>query len=185
MSHAPRIIAGSARGRRLHVPETGVRPTKDRVKASVFSALDARGLLHDAVVLDLFAGCGALGLEALSRGAAQATFADTDRLALAAVRANVEAFGMTDRARVIAGGAEAVARGSGTADLAFVDPPYDRHSTEISGLLAVLVERLPGGTIVLERPSRGERVARPTGWEVTWERVFGDTLVQFLQQEQF
>lgn len=183
VSHAPRIIAGSARGRRLRVPETGVRPTKDRVKASVFSALDARGLLQDAVVLDLFAGCGALGLEALSRGAAQATFADTDRLALAAVRANVEAFGMTDRARVLAGGAEAVARGSGTADLAFVDPPYEREAAEIAALLAVLVERLPGGTIVLERPSRGERVAPPAGWEVTWERVFGDTLVEFLQQE--
>jgi len=166
------------------VPDTGVRPTKDRVKASIFSALDARGLLHDAVVLDLFAGCGALGLEALSRGAAQATFADTDRLALAAVRENVAALGMADRARVLAGGAETLARGSGTVDLAFVDPPYELDASEVAALLAVLVERLPGGTIVLERPSRGAAVEMPDGWEVTWDRVFGDTLVRFLQQQE-
>ena len=84
----------------MRVPDVGVRPTKDRVKASVFSALDARGLLDDAVVLDVFAGCGALGLEALSRGAAQASFTDTDRLAIAAVRENVAALGMADRAVV-------------------------------------------------------------------------------------
>src|SRR4051812_35762041 len=174
----PRIIAGTARGRRLQVPLAGVRPTKDRVKASVFSALDARGLLDGAVVLDLFAGCGALGLEALSRGAAQAVLVERDPAALHALRQNIAALDLADRATVRAGSAErmlsdpgAGPRGTGstgtTFDVAFVDPPYETHPEPVAALLSRLAERVPGGTIVLERPARGGAVEPPAGWSVT------------------
>jgi 16S rRNA (guanine966-N2)-methyltransferase len=168
------------------VPADGVRPTKDRVKAAVFSALDARGLLDGAVVLDLFAGCGALGLEALSRGAAEAVFVERDPAALSALRANVQALGWADRAKVQAGAAERFAAatadgGRSSFDLAFVDPPYDMAATDVGGVLERLAARVPGGTMVVERPARGEPPPAPEGWSVTWERTFGDTLVTFVQ----
>jgi 16S rRNA (guanine966-N2)-methyltransferase len=170
------------------VPPFGVRPTKDRVKAAVFSALDARGLLDGAVVLDLYAGCGALGLESLSRGAAQVTFVERDLSALQALRGNVAALGWTDRAMVRAGAAErlAVERGpqAGSFDLAFVDPPYEMTDERLDPVLAALVERLPDGTIVLERPARRSGpLPAPPGWSVTWERTFGDTLIAFVQPQ--
>jgi 16S rRNA (guanine966-N2)-methyltransferase len=181
----PRIIAGTARGRRLQVPLTGVRPTKDRVKAAVFSALDARGLLDGAVVLDLFAGCGALGLEALSRGADAAVFVEREAPALQALRANVAALGWAGRAQLRAGAAErfAAETGGGSFDVAFVDPPYEMPEAAVAAVLEHLVARVPGGTIVLERPARGGSVPAPSGWSVTWERTFGDTLVTFVQPE--
>ncbi|HEY1741315.1 MAG TPA: 16S rRNA (guanine(966)-N(2))-methyltransferase RsmD [Acidimicrobiia bacterium] len=184
----PRIIAGTARGRRLEVPPAGVRPTKDRVKAAVFSALDARGLLDGAVVLDLYAGCGALGLESLSRGAAHGTFVERDPAALQALRDNVSALGWRDRAVVRAGAAERVVaeRGpqAGSFDLAFVDPPYEMADARVAEVLARLVERLPDGTIVVERPSHGSGpLPAPPGWSVMWERTFGDTLVAFVQPQ--
>ncbi len=188
----PRIIAGTARGLRLQVPPKGVRPTKDRVKAAVFSALDARALLDGAVVLDLYAGCGALGLEALSRGAEHATFVERDPAALQAVRENIQALGWSGRAVVRAAAAERFAAergpvsgsGSGSAsfDLAFVDPPYELGDDAVGALLDRLVERVPGGTVVLERPvHRAGPLPSPAGWSVTWERTFGDTLVAFVQ----
>ncbi len=185
-SSQPRIIAGTARGRRLEVPAAGVRPTKDRVKAAVFSALDARGLLDGAVVVDLYAGCGALGLEALSRGAAHATFVERDPAALAALRANVAALCCTDRAQVRAGAVDRFVAetgpAAGTFDLAFADPPYDSGDEALAAVLVRLVERVPGGTIVLERPARRPGpLPAPPGWSVTWERTFGDTLVAFVQ----
>ena len=167
------------------MPPTGVRPTKDRVKAAVFSALDARGLLDGAVVLDLFAGCGALGLEALSRGAARAVFVERDAAALQALRENVEALGWSGEARVRAGPAERFAAepGAGTFDVAFVDPPYEMADAPVGAVLERLADRVAGGTIVLERPARGGPVPLPPGWTVTWERTFGDTLVAFVQPE--
>ena len=187
-STSPRIIAGTARGRRLEVPPVGVRPTKDRVKAAVFSALDARGLLDGAVVLDLYAGCGALGLESLSRGAAHATFVERDPGALQALRDNVAALGWRDRAVVRAGAAGRVAaeRGpqAGSFDVAFVDPPYEMADEPVAEVLAGLVERVPDGTIVLERPARrAGPLPAPPGWSVAWERTFGDTLVVFVQPQ--
>ncbi len=169
------------------VPAIGVRPTKDRVKAAVFSALDARGLLDGAVVADVYAGCGALGLEALSRGAAHATFVEHDPAALSALRANVTALRYGDSARVLAAPAErfAAERTAATFDLAFVDPPYEMASDQVTAVLSDLTARLPDGIIVLERPTRGEAVTPPDEWTVTWERVFGDTLVKFVQPGAF
>lgn len=123
-----RIVAGTARGRRLVAP-TGdaVRPTTDRVREALFNSLVSLDAVRDATVLDLFAGSGALGIEALSRGAAHVTFVDSAPDALRAVRENLERAGLADRATVVRADArEHVRRGSGTGpvDLALVDPPY-------------------------------------------------------------
>ncbi len=121
-----RIVAGSAGGRRLVVPEgLDVRPTSDRVREATFNALDSIGAIRDSAVLDLFAGTGALGLEALSRGAAQATFVDRSPSALAAVRANVDSLGFADRVTIVRADAmERLALSVERYDLAFLDPPY-------------------------------------------------------------
>ena len=181
VSHAPRIIAGSFRGRRLIVPADGVRPTKDRVKAAIFSALDARGLLDDAVVLDACAGSGALGLEALSRGAAHATFYETDRGAVLALKRNVEAMVHGNATVRVGDVVIAMRTATGTFDLVFCDPPYDADPVWRDSALAVLCAVAPGGTIVLERGRRSDEPTVPAGWSVVWERTFGDTLVAFIQ----
>ena len=162
----------------------GVRPTADRVKESVFSALGAR--LESARVLDLYAGTGALAVEALSRGAALAVLVERNREARAAIAANLEAMGMADRARVMGGDVGAVLSGpppaTGPFDLVLADPPYDLADETLAGVL----DRLragwlaPGATVVLERPTGA---ALPPGWVSTWERCYGDTLVWFLQAE--
>jgi 16S rRNA (guanine966-N2)-methyltransferase len=181
-AHRPRIIAGAARGRRLAVPHGDVvRPTKDRVKAAVFSALDARGLLTDAVVVDLYAGCGALGLEALSRGAAHCTFVERDRGALACLRTNVDLIAPPGCARVLAADVQAWVRTAPSADLVFADPPYDQADEETTALLAALVARAPGATVVLERATIRGTPALPVGSSVVWERAMGDTLVLFIE----
>ena len=121
-----RIVAGAQRGRRLVTP-TGleVRPTTDRVREAIFNALGSLGATEDARVLDLFAGSGALGIEALSRGAAHVTFVDSSPKALAAVRANLEACGAEDSTAVVRADALAyVERDGERVDLALLDPPY-------------------------------------------------------------
>jgi 16S rRNA (guanine966-N2)-methyltransferase len=161
-----------------------VRPTADRVKESVFAALGAR--LESARVLDLYAGTGALAVEALSRGAALAVVVERDRDALAAIVTNLEAMGMATRAEVVRGDVAAVLDGpppaGGPFDLILADPPYDLADEALTHVL----ERLragwlaPGALVVIERPAGA---ARPPGWVSTWERCYGDTLVWFLQAE--
>jgi 16S rRNA (guanine966-N2)-methyltransferase len=120
-----RIIAGEWRGRPIEAPPSiGTRPTADRVRETLFSMLSSRlGSFEDLRVADLFAGSGALGLEALSRGAATATFVESDAQALAAIRRNAEKIGATAKVSVIAGSALALPR-SEPFDLVFADPPY-------------------------------------------------------------
>jgi 16S rRNA (guanine966-N2)-methyltransferase len=120
-----RIIAGEWRGRTIEAPPgQATRPTADRVRETLFSMLASRlGSFEDLRVADLFAGSGALGLEALSRGAASATFVETDSAAAAAIRRNAEKLGASGRVRVIAGSALALPR-SEPFDLMFADPPY-------------------------------------------------------------
>ena len=182
-------MAGRARGRRLVVPDgLDVRPTKDMVREAVFSALVARGRVQDASVLDLYAGTGALGIEALSRGAARAVFVEHDRRALAAIRRNVQTTGFADRARVVEG---AVARMLATPvpeapfDLVFCDPPYDTPDRDVGAVLAALTA--PGWTtsrtlVCVERPA-GADITPPAPLRTHWERAFGDTLVVFLTAE--
>jgi 16S rRNA (guanine966-N2)-methyltransferase len=130
-----RVVAGSYRGRRLKVPSAGTRPTADRVREALFSIL---GDVGGARALDLFAGSGALGIEALSRGAAAATFVERDARAVAAIRANLAALGAT--AVVAQRDALAFLRAErGTYDLVLVDPPYDCAAR----LAAPLAELLP------------------------------------------
>ena len=181
-----RVIAGSARGRKLVTPAgDAVRPTKDIVREAVFSALDARGVIVDAIVLDLFAGSGALAIEALSRGAARAVLVERNRAALDAITTNLAALGFADRARVHVADAGRFAAGPAPReapfDLVFADPPYDTDDGAPTALLSALEAPgwLAAGAIVaVERPVR-HPVADPEGWRTGWERAFGDTLMSF------
>ena len=142
-----RIISGSARGRRLIAPEgMDVRPTTDKVKESLFSIIQFE--LADAAVLDLFAGTGQLGLEALSRGAASAVFVDASGKSLATVKKNVELCGFTDRARLVSGDSLAwLNRREGTYDIVFLDPPY--HKGLCDKALALLPPLLSDRAVVI------------------------------------
>ena len=166
-----RIIGGSARGRRLRAPQrASVRPTADRVREAVFDVLSHLGAVEDATVVDLFAGSGAFGIEALSRGAAAATFVDADRAAVAAVKANLETTGLSSAAtRVVRADALAwCAQVREPFDLAFVDPPYRFARWR------ELLDRLPARMAVLESSHEIELVA---GFTLHRVYRYGDTLV--------
>jgi 16S rRNA (guanine966-N2)-methyltransferase len=180
----PRVIAGEAGGLRLTAPKgTRTRPTADRVKEALFAALGP-GRLLGAVVLDCYAGSGALAIEALSRGATRAMLIDRDPLAVDAIRRNLRTTGFADQARVQRRGVGSVVRAApppeGPFDLVFCDPPYDQPAGKLAGVLAALAE--PGwlaadATVVVERAASAGPPLLPPGWGVTWSRVYGDTLV--------
>ena len=172
---ALRVVAGTARGRRLAtLPGSATRPTANRVREAVFNSLGSRHAIADARVLDLFAGSGALGIEALSRGAAQAVFVEADRACAAVLRANLASAQMAERATVIvaeAGAAlDAMNRRAERFDLAVIDPPYDFD--DWPGLLS----KLPAELIVAEsdRP-----VDVGAGFAVYHRRRHGATVVTF------
>jgi 16S rRNA (guanine966-N2)-methyltransferase len=174
-----RIVAGVHGGRRIAAPPGDTtRPTSDRVREALFSIL---GPLHDARVLDLYAGSGALGLEALSRGASHAVLVEKDRRALTVLRANVEALGLGPQAaEVRAGDAGRVARtaldDAEAYDLVFLDPPYRLAAGLGAALGPVLAGLLaPGARVVTESDRRD-----PMGLELplTQERRYGDTLIR-------
>jgi 16S rRNA (guanine966-N2)-methyltransferase len=181
-----RVIAGSLRGRRLSAPKgrQGTRPTSDRVREALFAML---GELQGARVLDLFAGTGALGIEALSRGAGEALFVERDPAALQTLRGNLEALGLAStQARVRAGDALQVLRDARkrgeTYDLVFVDPPYARAGE----LQAPLAELLPGvlaetgGRVAVESDRRAPLRLALTPHR---ERRYGDTLIAIYGNE--
>lgn len=182
------MIAGSARGRRLASPPGDeVRPTKDRVREAVFSALDARGAIVDASVLDLYAGTGALAIEALSRGAASAVLVERARDVAATERLNLDTTGFQRVGRVEMRDAAAFVAGPPPPEapfgIVFCDPPYDLDDAELARVLASLASDAwlaADGFVVVERSHRAE-VQPPPGLRVTWQRRFGDTLVTFLQ----
>jgi 16S rRNA (guanine966-N2)-methyltransferase len=185
----PRIIAGEAGGRRLVVPPgERVRPTSDRVKESLFSALGP-GRLVEARVLDLYSGTGALGLEALSRGAAAALLVERDAVAAKAIRTNIETLGFVDRAVLRIAAVATVLTGPPPGepfDLALLDPPYDTPGPDVDAVLERLGEAgwlAPDATLVLERATGSPPVRWPAGWGSTWERCYGDTLVLFAQRK--
>jgi 16S rRNA (guanine966-N2)-methyltransferase len=155
------------------------------VREAVFSALDARNAIVDASVLDLYAGSGALAIEALSRGARAATLVERDRSAIEAIGENVVALGLRAQTRVVANDVGRFLGGLLPAgapfDLVFADPPYDTPDDAAAALLAAVTAPgwcAPGAIVSLERPVR-HSVAAPEGWRTGWERVFGDTLVAF------
>jgi 16S rRNA (guanine966-N2)-methyltransferase len=179
-----RITGGAFRSRSLRAPRgASTRPTSDRVREALFSILGARGSLAGARVLDLWAGTGALALEALSRGAASATLVDSSREAAEAIRANVEALGVADRARVIA---TTVARAVGAMegqpfDLVFADPPYKDVALGVPSAIAELVHRglvADGATVVVEHASRDAPPALPALAQEDTRR-YGDTSITF------
>lgn len=170
-----RVIAGSARGRRITAPPGHqVRPTSDRARQATFNALESRGLVVDARVLDLFAGSGALGIEALSRGAAHATFVESDRNAVAAIRSNLDTLGFAGQATVIRSDSLSFLRtGTRAADLVLVDPPYAFDAWP--ALLDELV-RLDA-VVVAETP---KPPADNDAWEILRSHRYGGTVITFM-----
>lgn len=170
-----RVVAGELRGRRIEAPPgDSTRPTTDKVREAVFNALGSLGLVADARVADLFAGSGALGIEALSRGAHHCTFVENDRTALTFLRGNVGDLGVGERSTVVHGDARAQAA-TIDVDIVFADPPYDTDDEFWNGLL----ERIRAPFVVAEA---GRAVAAPVGWEVVRERRYGRTWVTFLER---
>lgn len=174
-----RIIAGAARGRRLRVPADGtLRPTSDRAKEALFSSL--MPLLPDATVLDLYAGTGALGLEALSRSAAKVTFVERSRAAIDALRHNIEVVGLAGT-QVVAGEVGRALAGvlpSAPFDLVFIDPPYDLDGAEVDRVLTALVPHLADrATVIVERDVRAPEPTWPETFEVQRPRRYGSTLL--------
>ncbi|MCW2974379.1 MAG: rsmD [Thermoleophilia bacterium] len=185
-----RIVAGEFRGRRLAaVRGADVRPTSDRVREAVFSIL---GPIDGNVVLDLFAGTGAMGLEALSRGAAAATFVEIDRQAHEVVRRNIDATitGDSRRTALIKGDAERVVRSLALAgdrfDLVFFDPPYDHTEQLLDSTRASLPTICSAGSrVVLELATRHkdlvEEAALAWGADIVLKRAYGDTSIAILE----
>jgi 16S rRNA (guanine966-N2)-methyltransferase len=169
-----RVVAGEAKGRRLVTPRgTDTRPTSDRVREAIFNSLGSLDLLAGATVLDLFAGSGALGIEALSRGAAAAVFVEHDRHAVEALRANLATTGLGDRATVVAGDAWAHLAHAAPVDLALLDPPYAFDGW--IGLLAAV----PAPVAVVE----SDRSVDPgDGWRVVREKRYGTTVVAIVRR---
>jgi 16S rRNA (guanine966-N2)-methyltransferase len=185
-----RIVAGSFRGRRLAaVRGRDVRPTSDRVREALFSIL---GNLDGVEALDLFAGTGALGLEALSRGAAAATFVEIDRQAMEVVKRNIDATITDGRAstEIVKGDASRVVRSLALAgrrfDLIFFDPPYEQTADMVASTIDSLpTVCAPDARIVLEVATRHRSVIEQAarGWDaqVETERTYGDTAVAILR----
>lgn len=182
-----RVIAGEARGRQLLAPKNQrVRPTSDRVKEALFSILLSRlGDLSGMRVLDLFAGTGNLGIEALSRGADLAVFVDSHRESAETIRKNLENTRYTEKGRIVAQEAAAalkwLARGEAPFHLVFLDPPYDEGHTE---RLLELLSGSPlidaGSTVVAEFSAR-EEIPRSFGrLKESERRIYGDTALSFL-----
>ncbi|MDN5559374.1 MAG: 16S rRNA (guanine(966)-N(2))-methyltransferase RsmD [Ruaniaceae bacterium] len=168
-----RIIAGEFAGRRLAVPQKGTRPTSDRVRESLFSILNGRGALAGARVLDLFAGSGALGFEALSRGAESLVAVDVARAATRILRENAAALGVDVEVHQ-----SPAARFLRTAprpfDLILVDPPYEEDIDPILELLNA-GWAATGAAVVVERSSRTSPPLIPDGWEPWEDRRYGET----------
>lgn len=167
-----RIIAGQSKGRHLSGPAAGTRPFTDRNREALFSSLGAE--VPGTQVLDLFAGVGALGLEALSRGAASATFVEWSPAAVTILRKNVAAVGLGGEV-VAMDVVDFLAATTATYDLVFVDPPYELPLASVEQVLEQLVDHLnANAVVVLHRRVGGDLPALPEGLELSWERAHGD-----------
>ncbi|MFV2143399.1 MULTISPECIES: 16S rRNA (guanine(966)-N(2))-methyltransferase RsmD [Isoptericola] len=189
-----RIVAGTVGGRTLAVPPSGTRPTSERVREAMFSRLEHYGVIDGGRVLDLFAGSGALGIEAASRGAAQVLLVESARRAAEVARRNVETLGLGGTVRVLAEPAErctarlaadGVADGpGGPLDLVLVDPPYDLSGTVLAGILADLAVPgvlAPEAVVVVERARRSGEPDWPDGLAAIATKTYGDTAVHYAE----
>ena len=165
-----RVVAGTARGRPLIAPVgDDTRPTSDRVREAVFNALYSLGGVDDARVVDLYAGTGAMGIEALSRGAAHAVFVERSRDAVSALRENLEMADVEDRAEVVSRDVRTFLRSSSARfDLAIIDPPY---------LFDDWDELLPLVSATLVVAESGREIELPSGWETHRVKRYGGTVV--------
>jgi 16S rRNA (guanine966-N2)-methyltransferase len=178
-----RIISGTAGGRRLKVPRAGVRPTGDRAREGLFNSLGSLLDLDGARVLDLYAGSGALGLEALSRGAAEAVFVENGGGVLPVLRDNIAAVGVRG-AVVLPASVPAVVAGPATAgfDLVFADPPYAAPVAEVLRVLGALVGNgwlAPDAVVVVERSSREQPWEWPTPLIGVRDRRYGEAVLRY------
>ena len=179
-----RIVAGSAKGRTLAVPKSGTRPTSERVREALFSRLDHMNVLEEATVLDLYAGTGALGLEALSRGASSATLVEKASGAARVATANVRSTGLS--ARVVTADSRAYLGGrsaeplSGEVDLVFIDPPYDIAEEEMTAVLEGLAPWIgPDALVIVERSTRAPVPTWPAFLVLEDTRAWGETVAYF------
>ena len=175
-------MAGDAGGRRLVVPKGDLtRPTSDRVREGLFNAIAARGLIPGATVLDLYCGSGALGLEAVSRGAASVVLVDSSREAVDAARVNVAALGFPRAAVVLSTVPRYLSRKASVASsLVFADPPYAMGQGEITAMLTLLTTGgwlLPEATVLVERSSRSLEPEWPAGLVREAVRRYGETSI--------
>ena len=186
-----RIVAGSAGGRALHVPVKGTRPTSERVREALFSRLEHLGVVDGARVLDLFAGSGALGLEAASRGAVAVTLVEAARAAADVCRRNVDRVGL-DGVEVVVERVERFVQRAVTEpwDLVLIDPPYELGEEALAELLGTLsgaavasggagIRLARDAVVVVERSSRSPEPGWPPGLERLDRRTYGETVVWF------
>ncbi len=191
-----RIIGGIAGSRVLAAPAKTTRPTSDRIRESIFNRLEARFELDDACVLDLYAGTGALGLEAASRGASRVTLVEKDSKAALVCQKNARmiqdallAAGASAEIQTVTKSVDAVLTGFRRApptrafDLVFIDPPYEVSSAEVAENLQALMAALgEDALIVLERSSRSADVGVPAGLTLAEVKNYGDTKVFWLER---
>ena len=179
-----RVVGGAFRGRGLTAPKGNhTRPTTDRVRESLFSALGSLlgAELGAPCVLDAFAGSGALGIEALSRGAVSATFVENDRAALGALRGNLETLGIRSQARVVQGDVLSLAVRAGIPggpfSLLLLDPPYRLAWSDIEGLTSALVggDALVDGAVIVYEYARGMLAEWPSMFDLVARKKYGTT----------
>jgi 16S rRNA (guanine966-N2)-methyltransferase len=183
-----RIIGGFAGSLTLTVPASGTRPTSDMVREAIFSALQARDVIFGSRVLDLYAGSGALGLEAASRGAASVSLVDNSSAAANACRKNAAHIlkaaprGSNTKVDVSASPVQAFVAGARQFwDIVFLDPPYELAGAEVTKNLETLVPRLaPDAVVVLERGSRHPHPDLPAGLTLDRTKTYGDTTLYWL-----
>lgn len=179
-----RIISGYAGSRRLAVPKSGTRPTSDRVREAIFSALEARGVIPGASVLDLYAGSGALGLEAASRGASDVVLVERNAAAAKVAKDNVVVLAKNaprpaPRVRVsVQSVAAYLPTAIGPFDIVFIDPPYDIPESEVTEALELLTPHLAAdATVVVERGSRSPQPTGPAALELDRRKDYGETIL--------
>lgn len=168
-----RVVAGDLRGRRIESPSgEATRPTTDKVREAVFNALGSLDVVDGARVVDAFAGTGAMGIEALSRGAAHCTFIEKDRDALQVLKRNIASLGVADRSSVISTDVMSALSQHGDCDLFIADPPYGFSDW------AMLLQRVSASVVVLESD---REIAEVDGWDTVRAKKYGRTHVSFLQ----
>ncbi|KAA9152058.1 16S rRNA (guanine(966)-N(2))-methyltransferase RsmD [Amycolatopsis acidicola] len=177
-------MAGKAGGRRLKVPPQGTRPTSERVREALFNALEAAGELRDARILDLYAGSGALGLEALSRGAADAVFVESDRRAVAVLRGNVAELALGGTVRPGPVNTVLTQPADKPFDLVLADPPYAVDAAALGVMLEALAAGgwlVPDGLVIIERAERAGEPRWPAGFESLRTMRHGDTALYWAE----